>query len=85
MPENNPDLTPKTPGTNTKTGPGAKGIDPSAPNTGTANWGGTTDERRAVNTRNNASGQDAEGAGEVRRTSYPQNEAAQKPCCGRRF
>jgi hypothetical protein len=38
VPENNRDLEPKTPGTNPKTGLGAEGIDPSAPNTGTSNW-----------------------------------------------
>ena len=79
MPDKNPDLTPNSPGTNTKTGPGARGIDPSAPNTGTSNWGGTTDERQTVDTRNDASQSEAEGAGDVRRTSYPQNEAAQNP------
>ncbi len=57
------------------------GINPSAPSAGTAGWGNTPDERRAQVGQNNpdASHPNAEGAGDVRHTSYPQNEAAQNP------
>jgi predicted small metal-binding protein len=61
--------------------PSRGGIDPSAPSTGTAAWGSTPDERRnQVNQRDpEASSPDAQGAGDIRHTSYPQNEAAQNP------
>lgn len=57
------------------------GINPSAPSTGTAGWGTTPDETRAQVSQNNpeASHPDAKGAGDLRHTSYPQNEAAQNP------
>jgi predicted small metal-binding protein len=56
-------------------------INPSAPSTGTAAWGATPDEKLPQVSQNNpeASSPDAQGAGDVRRTSYPQNEAAQNP------
>jgi predicted small metal-binding protein len=59
----------------------AGSINPSAPSTGTAGWGNTPDERQEQVGQNNpeASHPDAQGAGDVRRTSYPQNEAAQNP------
>ena len=58
-----------------------RGIDPSAPSAGTAGWGTTPDEKREqVNqTNHEASSPEAKGAGDVRHTSYPQNEAAQNP------
>lgn len=57
------------------------GINPSAPSAGTAGWGTAPDEKRKQIGQNNpeASSPDAEGAGDVRHTSYPQNEAAQNP------
>lgn len=57
------------------------GINPSAPTTGTEAWGLTPDEKRKQVGQNNpaASSPNAEGAGDVRRTSYPQNEATQNP------
>jgi predicted small metal-binding protein len=57
------------------------GINPSAPSTGTAGWGTTPDEKHAQVRQNNpeASSPNAQGAGDVRHTSYPQNEAAQNP------
>jgi predicted small metal-binding protein len=57
------------------------GINPSAPSAGTAGWGSTPDEKRAQVGQNNpgASSPDAQGAGDIRHTSYPQNEAAQNP------
>jgi predicted small metal-binding protein len=56
-------------------------INPSAPSTGTAGWGTTPDEQRKQVVRSNpeASSPNAEGAGDIRHTSYPQNEAAQNP------
>jgi predicted small metal-binding protein len=57
------------------------GINPSAPSTGTAGWGSTPDEKLKQVSQNNpvASSPDAHGAGDIRHTSYPQNEAAQNP------
>jgi predicted small metal-binding protein len=57
------------------------GINTSAPSTGTAGWGSTRDEKREVVIQNNpeASKPNEQGAGDVRHTSYPQNEAAQNP------
>jgi predicted small metal-binding protein len=57
------------------------GINPSAPSAGTAGWGSAPDEKRKQIGQNNpkASSADAKGAGDVRYTSYPQNEAAQNP------
>jgi predicted small metal-binding protein len=56
-------------------------INPSAPSTDTANWGNTPDERRAKvgQSHPDASSSAAQGAGDVRHTSYPQNETAQNP------
>lgn len=56
-------------------------INPSAPSTGTAGWGNTRDEKRAQVGQNNApaSSPDTEAAGDIRHTSYPQNETAQNP------
>jgi len=57
------------------------GINPSAPSAGTAAWGTAPDEKQQQVVQNNpaASSPDAQGAGDLRRTSYPQNEAAQNP------
>jgi predicted small metal-binding protein len=57
------------------------GISPSAPSAGTAGWGTTPDERRKQVVGNNPEGSipDAKGAGDLRHTSYLQNEAAQNP------
>jgi predicted small metal-binding protein len=57
------------------------GINPSAPSAGTAGWGTAPDEKRQQVGQNNpeASSPDARGAGDLRHTSYPQNEAAQNP------
>jgi predicted small metal-binding protein len=57
------------------------GINPSAPSAGTAGWGSSPDEKRNRVGQNNpeASSPNAEGAGDVRHTSYPQNEADQNP------
>lgn len=57
------------------------GINPSAPATGTEAWGHSPDEKRMQVVQNNpaASSPNAEGAGDIRHTSYPQNEAAQNP------
>jgi predicted small metal-binding protein len=69
------------PGNNPNVQSSEGGINPSAPSTGTAGWGTTPDEKRARVSQNNpeASHPDAKGAGDVRHTSYPQNEAAQNP------
>jgi len=57
------------------------GINPSAPSAGTAGWGAAPDEKRKQVGQNNpeASSPNARGAGDVRHTSYPQNEATQNP------
>jgi predicted small metal-binding protein len=57
------------------------GINPSAPSAGTAGWGTAPDEQRKQVGQNNpeASSPNAQGAGDVRHTSYPQNETAQNP------
>ena len=57
------------------------GINPSAPSAGTAGWGTAPDEQRKQIGQNNpeASAPGAQGAGDERHTSYPQNEAAQNP------
>ena len=57
------------------------GINPSAPSTGSASWGATPDEKHKQVSQNNpeAESPNARGAGDVRHTSYPQNEAAQNP------
>lgn len=57
------------------------GINPSARSAGTARWGTSPDEKRKQVGQNNpeASSPDAKGAGDVRHTSYPQNETAQNP------
>jgi predicted small metal-binding protein len=56
-------------------------INPSAPSAGTAGWGSVPDEKRKQVGQNNpeASSPEARGAGDLRHTSYPQNEAAQNP------
>jgi predicted small metal-binding protein len=56
-------------------------INPSAPSTGTASWGTTPDEKRKQVGQKNPedSSPNAKGAGDVRHTSYPQNETAQNP------
>lgn len=62
------------------------GINPSAPSTGTAGWGNAPDEKRKQVGQNHpeASSPAAQGAGDIRRTSYPQNEAAQNPAAQER-
>jgi predicted small metal-binding protein len=69
------------PGSNPNVQSSGGGINPSAPSTGTAGWGNTPEERRKQVGQNHpeASSPDARGAGDVRHTSYPQNEAAQNP------
>ncbi len=61
--------------------PAQGGTDPSAPSTGTADWGNTADEKRerVIQRNPETSSPNAQGAGDVRYTSYPQNEAAQNP------
>jgi predicted small metal-binding protein len=69
------------PGNNPNVQSSDGGINPSAPSTGTAGWGTTRDEKRKQVSQNlpEASSPNAQGAGDVRHTSYPQNEAAQNP------
>lgn len=68
-------------GNNTNVQSSEGGINPSAPSAGTAGWGTAPDEQRKQVGQNNpeASSPNAQGAGDVRHTSYPQNEAAQNP------
>lgn len=76
-----PDKKTNAPGNNPNVQSSEGGINPSAPATGTAAWGHTPDEKRKQVGQNNpaASSFHAEGAGDSRYTSYPQNEAAQNP------
>jgi predicted small metal-binding protein len=57
------------------------GLNPSAPSAGRAGWGAAPDEKRAQVGQNNpeASSPKARGAGDVRHTSYPGNEAVENP------
>ena len=83
MKNSNPDNTPTIPGTepNTVSKPGS--INPSAPTAGTEGYGTTRDERANVGGSNPAASHpSAEGAGDVRRTSYPRNEADDNPAAG---
>jgi predicted small metal-binding protein len=68
-------------GNNPNTQSSDGGINPSAPSAGTAGWGAAPDEKRKQVGQNDpeASSPNAQGAGDVRHTSYPQNEAAQNP------
>src|SRR3954470_13627451 len=76
MQNNNPDNKPTIPGTNSNTESRDGGINPSAPTTGTEGYGNTSDERQRVGGSSaNASHPQNAGAGDVRQTSYPRNEA----------
>ena len=80
MQNNNPDNTPKVPGTNPNTTSRDGGINPSAPTIGTEGYGNTSDERHIVGAPDpTASHPGIQGAGDVRRTSYPRNESADNP------
>lgn len=62
---------------------GSEGINPSAPTAGTEAYGTTADERRVLGKSNEYDSRAAlpssEGAGDIRRTSYPRNEPADNP------
>src|SRR3954470_11102122 len=80
MQNNNPDNKPTIPGTNPVTQSRDAGINPSAPTAGTEGYGNTSDERRNVGgTEASESHPDNQGAGDVRHTSYPRNEAGENP------
>jgi predicted small metal-binding protein len=70
-----------TAGSNPNVQSSGGGINPSAPSAGTAGWGTAPDEKRKQVGQNNpeASSPEAQGAGDLRHSSYPQNEAAQNP------
>lgn len=80
MKDINPNESPNVPGTNPNTTAEGGGINPSAPTAGTEAYGMTSDERENVGGPNPThSSPGTEGAGDVRRTSYPRNEAADNP------
>lgn len=80
MQNNNPDNKPTIPGTNPITESRGGGINPSAPTTGTEGYGTASDERGTLGgSSSDASHPDNKGAGDVRHTSYPQNEASDNP------
>lgn len=81
MDDKKPHSKPPATGSNPNNQSSNGGINPSAPSTGTAGWGSTPDEKLKQVGQNNpeASSPDAQGAGDIRHTSYPQNEATQNP------